>query len=87
MLPNFELPKRVVVAAKTGPHDPEFKIKSLARKLSKLVTAMANPNTAQKSHFTHAERYEANLDPEVWLSQFNLLGYKCAYLTFCPKDK
>jgi hypothetical protein len=55
----------------TGPHDPEFKIKSLARKLSILVTAMANPQpAAQKSHFTHAERYKADLDPEVWLSQF-----------------
>ena len=51
-------------------------IKSLARKLSILVTAMANPQpAAQKSHFTHAERYEANLDPEVWLSQLQAMQH------------
>ena len=55
--------------ARTGPHDPEFKIKSLARKLSKLVTAMTNPNPAQKSHFTHAEEHEPDLDAIVWVSQ------------------
>ena len=55
-----------------GPHDPEFEIKSLARKLSSLVAAMANPKLkpAQKSHLTHAEEHEADLDATVWISQF-----------------
>ena len=30
---------------------------------------MANPKPAQKSHLTHAEEYESDLDPVVWLSQ------------------
>jgi hypothetical protein len=55
--------------ARADPHAPEFKIKSLARKLSKLVTAMTNPNLAQKSRFTHAEEHEPDLDATVWVSQ------------------
>ena len=30
---------------------------------------MANPQPAQKSHFTHAEEHEEDLDPNVWVSQ------------------
>ena len=43
-------------------------IKSLETKLPILVTAMAKEPATQKSHFTHAERYEPDLNPEVWLS-------------------
>jgi hypothetical protein len=47
-------------------------IKSNETKLPILVTAMAKEPAAhaQKSHFTHAEEYDTDLDPEVWLSQF-----------------
>ena len=44
-------------------------IKSHETKLPILVTAMGKEPAAQKSHFTHAEEYETDLDPEVWLSQ------------------
>ena len=45
-------------------------IKSLARKLSTPVAAMADPQpAAQKSHYTHAERHEQNFDPVLWQSQ------------------
>ena len=30
---------------------------------------MANPHPAQKSHFTHAEEHEEDLDPNVWVVQ------------------
>ena len=58
---------------RTGPHDPEFEIKSLTRKLSKLVTAMVNPNPAQKSHFTHAEQHDHDLNPNEWISQLQAI--------------
>ena len=58
---------------RTGPHDPEFEIKSLARKLSTLVTAMANPQPAQKSHFTHAEQHDHDLNAVEWISQLQAM--------------
>ena len=43
-------------------------IKSVETKLPILVTAMAKEPAAQKSRYTHAERYELDLNPEVWFS-------------------
>jgi hypothetical protein len=51
-------------------------IKSLARKLSTPVTAMADPQpAAQKSHYTHAERHETNVDPALWHSQLQAMQH------------
>ena len=49
-------------------------IKSLERKLSTPVAAMADPQPAtQKSHYTHAEQHEPDLNPVEWLSQLQAM--------------
>jgi hypothetical protein len=34
---------------------------------------MANPNPAQKSHFTHAEEHDRDLNPDEWISQLQAM--------------
>ena len=34
---------------------------------------MANPNPAQKSHFTHAEEHDHDLNPNEWISQLQAM--------------
>ena len=48
-------------------------IKSLETKLPILVTAMGKEPAAQKSHFTHAEQYETDLNAVEWISQLQVM--------------
>ena len=49
-------------------------IKSLERKLSTPVAAMADPQPAtQKSHYTHAEEHELGLNAVEWISQLQAM--------------
>ena len=34
---------------------------------------MANPNPAQKSHFTHAEEHDHDLEPNEWILQLQAM--------------
>ena len=53
--------------------------------MSALVTAMENAKPVQKSHLTHAEEHEPDLDANKWISQFQRMMYELPYNKQQPK--